>query len=67
MKLAIQGERGAFSHQAALCPVRDVLPCATSVEVFDAIESRRATAINRAASFMTCRVLHRAANKLKNP
>ena len=46
MKIAIQGERGAFSHQAALQLVRgaDVLPCATSVQVFDALESRRAAA-----------------------
>jgi prephenate dehydratase len=44
MKVAIQGERGAFSHQAALQLVRgaDVLACATSVQVFDALESRTA-------------------------
>jgi prephenate dehydratase len=44
MKVAIQGERGAFSHQAALQLVRgaDVLACATSVQVFDALESRAA-------------------------
>jgi len=46
MKVAIQGERGAFSHQAALQLVRgaDVLACATSIQVFDALESRRAAA-----------------------
>jgi prephenate dehydratase len=44
MKVAIQGERGAFSHQAALHLVRgaQVLACATSIQVFDALESRRA-------------------------
>src|ERR1041384_7722384 len=46
MKVAIQGERGAFSHQAALQLVRgaDVLACATSVQVFDALDSRHAAA-----------------------
>lgn len=46
MKVAIQGERGAFSHQAALEMVRgaDVLACATSAQVFDALDSRRAEA-----------------------
>ena len=46
MKVAIQGERGAFSHQAALQLVRgaDVLACATSAQVFDALDSRRAAA-----------------------
>jgi prephenate dehydratase len=46
MKVAIQGERGAFSHQAALHLVRgaDVVVCATSVQVFDALDSRRAAA-----------------------
>jgi len=46
MKVAIQGERGAFSHQAALQLVRgaDVLACATSVQVFDALDSSRAAA-----------------------
>jgi len=46
MKVAIQGERGAFSHQAALELVHkaDVLACATSIQVFDALESRRAAA-----------------------
>jgi prephenate dehydratase len=46
MKVAIQGELGAFSHQAALELVRgaQVLACATSVQVFDALDSRRAGA-----------------------
>jgi prephenate dehydratase len=46
MKVAIQGERGAFSHQAALELVRgaEVLACTTSVQVFEALESRRAAA-----------------------
>lgn len=46
MRVAIQGERGAFSHQAALQLVRgaNVIACATSVQVFDALESRRAAA-----------------------
>jgi len=45
MKVAIQGERGSFSHQAALRLVRgaDVLACATSVQVFEALESQKAT------------------------
>jgi len=46
MKVAIQGERGAFSHQAAIKLVRgtEVLACATSVQVFDALDSGRAKA-----------------------
>jgi len=46
MKVAIQGERGAFSHQAALklVPGCDVLPCGRSIEVFDAVASGRAGA-----------------------
>jgi len=44
MRVAIQGERGAFSHQAALelLPKVDVLPCARSAEVFDALDSVQA-------------------------
>src|SRR5262245_53779564 len=44
MKVAIQGERGAFSHQAALRLVRgaEVLACTTSVQVFEALDSKRA-------------------------
>src|SRR5258708_11084810 len=46
MKVAIQGERGAFSHQAALqlLPKASVLACATSMEVFDALDSRQVAA-----------------------
>lgn len=46
MKVAIQGELGAFSHQAALELVRgaEVLACATSVQVFEALDSRKAAA-----------------------
>jgi prephenate dehydratase len=44
MRVAIQGERGAFSHQAAskLAPRARVLPCSRSVEVFDALDSGEA-------------------------
>ncbi|HLJ25154.1 MAG TPA: prephenate dehydratase [Candidatus Angelobacter sp.] len=44
MKVAIQGERGSFSHQAAgeLAPKAQVLPCSRSVEVFDALDSGEA-------------------------
>lgn len=37
MKVAIQGERGSFSHEAAerMLPRCTVVPCARSVEVFD--------------------------------
>lgn len=46
MKLAIQGELGSFSHEAAarFLPRASVLPCSTSSDVFDALESRRAAA-----------------------
>ena len=46
MKVAIQGERGAFSHQAAveLTPRAEVLACATSAQVFDALDSGKAGA-----------------------
>lgn len=45
MKVAIQGERGSFSHQAAteLAPKADVLPCSRSVEVFDAVDAGHAS------------------------
>lgn len=45
-RVAIQGERGAFSHQAALkmAPGAEILACARSVEVFDALRSGRAAA-----------------------
>lgn len=40
MKVAIQGELGAFSHEAALrmVPRCTVVPCARSAEVFDRVE-----------------------------
>jgi len=40
MKVAIQGERGCFSHEAALhmVPACSVVPCARSREVFDRVE-----------------------------
>ncbi len=46
MKVAIQGERGSFSHQAAmkLLPKAQVLACGRSAEVFDALDSDRAGA-----------------------
>src|SRR5215471_7124319 len=42
MKVAIQGERGAFSHEAAEKMLRrcTVVPCARSAEVFDRVENR---------------------------
>src|SRR5580693_8715158 len=46
MKVAIQGERGAFSHEAAerLVPRCTVVPCARSAEVFDRVERGSVTA-----------------------
>jgi prephenate dehydratase len=46
VKVAIQGERGAFSHEALrrMLPRAQVLPCATSKDVFDAVERGRAAA-----------------------
>ena len=40
MKLAIQGELGSFSHEAAerMLPQCSVVPCARSAEVFDRVE-----------------------------
>ena len=40
MKVAIQGERGSFSHEAAeqMLPGCKVVPCAGSAEVFDRVE-----------------------------
>ena len=40
VKVAIQGERGSFSHEAAerMVPRCTVVPCARSVEVFDRVE-----------------------------
>lgn len=41
MKVAIQGELGSFSHEAArrVLPHCSVVPCATSAEVFDRVRS----------------------------
>ena len=41
MKVAIQGERGSFSHEAAerMLPSCRVVPCARSAEVFDRVEA----------------------------
>ena len=46
MKVAIQGERGSFSHEAAerMLPRCTVVPCARSVEVFDRVEAGSAAA-----------------------
>ncbi len=43
MKIAIQGERGSFSHEAALrmVPGCSVVSCAASVEVFERVVSGR--------------------------
>lgn len=42
MKVAIQGELGSFSHEAAekMLPKCTVVPCARSAEVFDRLEGR---------------------------
>lgn len=42
MKVAIQGELGSFSHEAAerMLPRCKVVPCARSAEVFDRVEAR---------------------------
>src|SRR5437660_4188074 len=44
MKVAIQGERGAFSHEAAiqLVPKGKIVPRSRSVEVFEALDSGHA-------------------------
>jgi len=41
MKIAIQGEPGAFSHEAALklVPGAEIVPCALSAEVFAALDA----------------------------
>src|SRR2546430_243486 len=46
MKVAIQGELGSFSHEAAerMLPRCTVVPCARAVEVFDRIEEGSAGA-----------------------
>src|SRR5438270_13719725 len=42
MKVAIQGELGSFSHEAArhMAPAASVVSCARSAEVFDRIKRR---------------------------
>ena len=46
MKIAIQGEPGSFSHEAAmkLVPDGEIVPCPLSAEVFAAVESGAADA-----------------------
>lgn len=46
MKIAIQGEPGAFSHEAALklVPGAEIVPCALSAEVFRALDAGQADA-----------------------
>ncbi len=46
MRIAIQGEPGSFSHEAALnaSPGATILPCALSAEVFGAVARRDADA-----------------------
>ena len=46
MEIAIQGEPGSFSHEAALkfSPQATILPCAISQEVFLAVDRRRVDA-----------------------
>jgi prephenate dehydratase len=46
MRIAIQGELGSFSHQAALQmePQATIVPCAVSAEVFNLVESRQVSA-----------------------
>jgi prephenate dehydratase len=46
MRIAIQGEPGSFSHEAALRVAREatILPCTVSAEVFAAIEDGRVDA-----------------------
>ncbi len=46
MKIAIQGELGSFSHEAAVTflPGNSVVPCATSYDVFDRLGHRQVAA-----------------------
>jgi prephenate dehydratase len=46
MKIAIQGEPGSFSHEAALklVPGAEIVPCSLSVEVFAVLDSGKAEA-----------------------
>ena len=47
LKVAIQGERGSFSHEAAehMLPGCTVIPCARSAEVFDRVEKNSVAAV----------------------
>ncbi len=47
MRVAIQGEFGSFSHEAALkmFPQAAILPCAFSADVFDLVEQQDAAAV----------------------
>src|SRR5580658_10386430 len=47
MRIAIQGELGSFSHQAALQmePQATIVPCAVSTEVFKLVESQQCAAV----------------------
>ena len=46
MKVAIQGELGSFSHEAAekMLPRCTVVPCARSAEVFERLEGETVAA-----------------------
>ena len=46
MKVAIQGELGSFSHEAAgqMLPRAKIVPCARSAEVFDLVERSKVQA-----------------------
>ncbi|HUY80819.1 MAG TPA: prephenate dehydratase [Acidobacteriaceae bacterium] len=46
MRIAIQGEPGSFSHEAAICvaPEATIVPCAVSGDVFTALEAGSADA-----------------------
>lgn len=46
MRIAIQGEPGSFSHEAALrvAPDAEIVPCAVSVDVFTAVDEGRVDA-----------------------
>jgi len=43
MKVAIQGERGSFSHEAVLAFLKHatLVPCALSADVFDSVQQRK--------------------------
>ena len=46
MKIAIQGERGAFSHEAALqmVPSCNIVPCTRSLDAFQSVLNKKANA-----------------------